>query len=119
MDNLKREIKKIDSNIYNNKWQELINLLLQIDYNKRLDINQVYNILEKDIKFNNKEENNIIKNEEKKFIKYENKIIGEIYINKDNINKDIRIINSFENHKREWGWLIGDSKDDYKYENEK
>ena len=49
---------------------------------------------------------------------YKNIIIGEIYINKDNINEDIQIINSFENYKsacikRE------DSEEDYKYENEK
>ena len=39
------EIKKIDSNIYNNKWQEIINSLLQADYNKRMNINDVYNII--------------------------------------------------------------------------
>ena len=36
------EIKNIDSNIYNNKWQGIINSLLQKDYNQRMDINQVY-----------------------------------------------------------------------------
>jgi len=36
------EIKQIDSNIYNNKWQGIINSLLQTDYNQRMDINQVY-----------------------------------------------------------------------------
>ena len=30
-----------------------------------------------------------------------NWIIGEIYIDKDNINKDVRIINSYENFKSE------------------
>ena len=35
------EIKIIDSTIYNNEWQELIDSLLQIDYKKRLDINRV------------------------------------------------------------------------------
>ena len=44
----------------------------------------------------NKNNNNIIIKENKKNI-----IIGEININKDNINKDIQIINSFENFKRE------------------
>ena len=48
--------------------------------------------------------------------KRKNNITGEIYINKDNINKDIRIINSFENVKREGKWK--DDKDDYLYENE-
>ena len=46
-----------------------------------------------------------------------NHIIGEIYINNNNINKNIRIVNSYENWKREnhykdWG-------NDYLYENEK
>ena len=36
-DNLMNEIKKIDSGIYNNKWQEIINSLLQSDFNKRKD----------------------------------------------------------------------------------
>ena len=90
------EIKKIDSN-YNNKWQEIIDSLLQKNYNKRMDINQVYDIILKE--------------------KYINFIIGEIFINKDNINKDTRIINSFENCKRENKQIV--VKDDYKYKNEK
>ena len=89
------KIKKIDSTIYNDRWQEIINSLLQPDYNKRMDINEVYGIL--------KEIYNII--------------IGEIYIKKNNINEDIRIINSFENFKREDKWWK-DSKDVYKSENE-
>jgi len=40
------EIKKIDSDIYNNKWQKLIDSLLQTDYKKRFDINQVIKFLE-------------------------------------------------------------------------
>ena len=73
---------------------KLISDLLQIDYNNRLNIDQVFNILEND--------NNII--------------IGEIYINENNINKDIQIINSYENLKTEY---FIDKEDDYKYENEK
>ena len=49
--------------------------------------------------------------------KTKNAIIGEIYINKNNINNKIQIINSFENWKNK-----NDSKieeDDYKYKNEK
>ena len=106
MDNLKRDIKKIDSDIYSNKWQELINLLLQIDYKKRLDIDQICFILEE--KFTKC----IINNDNK-----ENKIIGEISINKGDINKYIQIINSFEHWKREN--KDKDEKVDYKYENEK
>ena len=70
------EIKTIDPEIYNNKWQEIITSLLQIDYNKRMNINEVYNIMLKELHINF--------------------IIGEIYINKENIYKDIKIINSFE-----------------------
>ena len=46
-----------------------------------------------------------------------NIIIGKIYIKKNYINKDIRIINSFENVKREN--KCADEDDDWKYENEK
>ena len=38
-------------------------------------------------------------------------------MNEDDINKDIRLINSFENIKREYGWK--DEKDHYKKLNEK
>ena len=50
---------------------------------------------------------------------YKNIIIGEIYINKDNINKDIQIINSFENVKREEEEEWEDKQNDYECENEK
>ena len=46
-----------------------------------------------------------------------NIIIGEINIGPDDINKDIQIINSFENYKRIND--LDDKEDDYKYENEK
>ena len=88
------KIKKTDINKYNNKQQEIINSLLQIDYNKRMDRNQIYDI-----------------------ILGINWIIGEIYIDKDNINKDVRIINSYENFKSENDYE--DGKEDYKYNNEK
>ena len=97
-DKFMNDIQKINKDIYNYKYQELIDLLLQPNYNKRIDIYEVYNILEK---INNK-----------------NVIYGEIYINKEDINKDIQIINSFENYKRKNKW-IEDKEDDYKYENEK
>ena len=47
----------------------------------------------------------------------ENKIIGEINIGPNDINKDIQIINSFENFKRIK--QMEDKEDDLKYENEK
>ena len=83
------KIKKIDSNIYNKKWQEIINSLLKKNYNKRMNINQVYDIILNDIK---NEMNNININNKNN---YKNIIIGEIYIKKLNINEDIQIINSF------------------------
>ena len=46
-----------------------------------------------------------------------NLISGEIYIKPNDINKRIRIINSFENFKREIG--VENKEDDWKYENEK
>ena len=56
-----------------------------------------------------KELNNIEENE--------NYILAGINIEEDNINKDIRIINSFEEFKRIKD--LDDEEDDYKYENEK
>ena len=47
-----------------------------------------------------------------------NYIKAELYIKEEDINKDIRIINSFEEHKRN-NIFIKDKEDDYKYENEK
>ena len=51
-------------------------------------------------------------------INYKNIIIAEIEIKEYDINKYIRIINSFEQYKRESKWRK-DKEDDYKYENEK
>ncbi len=47
----------------------------------------------------------------------ENCIFAEITINEKNVNKEIRIINTFEESKREHNWP--DKEDDYKYKNEK
>ena len=91
------QIKTIDSNIYNNKWQKIIYSLLQRDYNKRMNINEICDRLNEMI--------------------YKNIIIGEIYINQDNTNEDIQIINSFENIKREMN--LNNKDDDLNYENEK
>ena len=44
------EIKTIDSKKYNNKWQGVINSLVGIDSNKRMNINQVYDIILKEMK---------------------------------------------------------------------
>ena len=89
-DNFKHEIKTIDSNIYNYKWQEIINSLLQIDYNKRMNINQIYDIILNGM--NIKELKNEIKNINIENNQNNNKniIIDEININKDNTNKVIQ-----------------------------
>ena len=55
----------------------------------------------------------IIKNKEEN----KNYILAEINIEEDDINKNIRIINSFEEYKRIN--KCDDKEDDYKYENEK
>ena len=49
--------------------------------------------------------------------KNKNYILAEINIEEDDINKDIRIINTFEECKRKYEW--DDQEDDYKYVNEK
>ena len=58
--------------------------------------------------------NNINKNIYKNI--NENYIISEIYISKDNINKDIQIINSYEEFNRNNNWTI--DKEEYKNEKE-
>ena len=108
-DRIMNDIKKINPDFYNNKWQELIDSLLQPDYKKRFDIYQVIKFLEDEL--NNKDSiNNKINNKN-------NIIIGEIYIYEWDINKNIRILNSFENAKRE----KKSKNEDYhiKWENEK
>ena len=80
------------------------------------------NIINKELKYeeliNEKDKNSInITIEEIKDENMNNYIIGEIYIKEEDINKDIRNINSFENLKREKEYH--DASDDYKLENEK
>ena len=88
------------------------------------DINELYfiydgNEINKEKKY--KEIINNIDKDKKEMIilayNMNNYIIGEIEINEDNIKKDIRIINTFEEAKRTYKWY--DEKDDYKYKNEK
>ena len=90
---------KININIYNPKWQKLIDLLLQKDYNKRPNIDTIYNYIKDEIKVENNE--NIDNN---------NYIISEIDINDNNIGKDIRIINSYEEYLRKHTWIEKDNK---------
>ena len=53
--NEKKENPTINTDIYNPKWQNLIDLTLQNDYNKRPTIEEIYNYIEKEIN-NNKNE---------------------------------------------------------------
>ena len=71
------EIKKIDSKIYNYKWQEIIDSLLEIDYNKSMKIDKIYDIISNEIKINELENkiNNININNE----------IEDKYLNNKNI----------------------------------
>ena len=97
-----RKIKKIDSKKYNNKWQKLIDSLLQVDSSKRFDIEQVIKFLENELKIYIEPKDSIDKEKNKlnNINNKENKIVGEIYIKKYDVNKDIQIINSFENKER-------------------
>ena len=59
----------IDINKYNPKWQDLINLLLKLDYKERPDIEWVYNFIRKELNPDNK----IIKSPEKVLIGHDSK----------------------------------------------
>ena len=82
---------KIDIKIYNPKYQNLIDLLLKKDYHERPNAEQIIYLIE------------------------DNYIISEINTKEEDINKDMRLINSFENVNPDWI----DKKDYNKYENEK
>ena len=119
-DTIWKKIKKIDSKIYNNKWQILIDSLLEPNYKKRFDIYQVNKFLKEELNISNKDSTDKIEKEINN-ININNKvniIKAEIEIKKDDINKDIQIINSLENLKRQWG-LEDRNDNDWKYENEK
>ena len=65
------------------------------------------------------ENNNVIEDDKSLIINYlnnKNIIFGEININSEDINKDIQIINSYENFKKKYNIIL---KDDLKYNNEK
>ena len=68
------------------------------------------------LKFNNKGNKNH-NNDETNNNNYKNYIIAEFEIKEDDLNKDIKIINSYEQCKREFNWK--NSENDFKYENEK
>ena len=53
----------INLDIYNSKWQNLINLALEDDYNKRVNIEEIYNYISNEILINVRDLN--IQNEKK------------------------------------------------------
>ena len=86
--------------------------------NKKFNVGEIpklaiddFNIEYKHIKNNNK---SLIENKKEynKVLNKENYIVAEIEIKEEDINKDIRIINSFEQCKREYKWK--DNKEDKK-----
>ena len=106
--------KNVVINNNNNKnYQVLYNINEFINNNNLIieDIKEIIN--EKDI--SNKFKN--IFNIYNTMNKNDNYIIAEIYIEEEDINKDVRIINSFEQAKIEFKW--GDNENDNKFENEK
>ena len=122
------EIKKVDSDIYNYKWQKLIDSLLQTDYKKRININQVNKYLTGELKISNNqidnlgikiEKMNINNNISNKSLNNNkvNIIKGEILIREFDRNLRVPIINTFDHIKRYYEWE--DKDDDWKYENEK
>ena len=54
-DKTTKDIKQIDTKMYNHKWQEIINSLLQPNYNQRMSIDKVYNIILNEIGINDLE----------------------------------------------------------------
>ena len=87
---------KIDTDTYNTKYQELIDLLLKKDYHERPNIEEVIEYINKIINY----------------------IIAEINIEEKDINKEIRIINSFEEYNKNYNYEMTKEKIDV-YGNEK
>jgi len=98
----------------NNNSESTQNIKEFIKYNDIVlkDIKEI--ILDKNIENEIKKIMNIY---EKMNNKYNNYIIAELEINQDNLNENIRILNSFEQCKKEEEWE--DEDDDCKCENEK
>jgi len=100
------EIENI-TNIFNDEFEKIYNYIkFQEKENEKL-------IEIKNNKKNNNEDNNKIYNNKIS----NNYIIGKIKIKKEDINKNIRIINSYDEFYRENNW--NKDKDSYNYENEK
>ena len=96
LNNIMHEVKQIDENIYNSKWQKLIDSLLETKYSIRPDINRIIEIIEcKDLKKLDKDAKIIedVDNKLKKLnLENEQKKINEKN-NQDN-NNNIKNINN-------------------------
>ena len=57
----KNKDEKIDTNIYNLKWQNLIDLTLRDNFNERPNIEEIYNFIKKEIELKENNSNNEIK----------------------------------------------------------
>ena len=117
MDNLVLYYEFSNNIISNNDKNENYQLLYNI--NQFINFN---NIIIKDIKEIIDNKDIIIKckkifNINEKMNNSNNYIISEIFIEDNEVNKDVRIINSFEQTKREFKW--GDNKNDNEFKNEK
>ena len=124
IDNIIIKLNYIKNNIeiYYNISNIIINNLDKLNYYKLKNINTIINynkIIIKDIK-------DIIENNNLQYLmviydkmnkKESNYILAEIDIQNEEIDKDIKIINTFENWKMEI--KRKDKEDDYKFENEK
>ena len=104
--------KKIIKNNNDNRNYEKLNNINEILINNGSIINDIKEIVIDNDIINNKVKNiiHIFNKMNKNYIK------AEIEIKEDDINKEIRIINSFEEFKSLYGW---DDKNENEYENEK
>ena len=118
LENIKDNMKvyyNISNNIINNNNRnyEILNNINEFINNNNKIIIDIKEIMNNNNNINDKFEK--IMNIYDKINKYNN-IIGEIDIKDEDINKDIRIINSFEEYRRNNDW---DGKNENEYENEK
>ena len=96
------DVKKIDENIYNPKWQELIDLLLQIDYSNRPNINDIIDFIsfdESDKNSNDTQMSLNLNSSDIGNIIYENNLENNINIINENNNIESSIINDIKNDK--------------------
>ena len=97
------DYKKINSDIYNSKWQYLINFLLNSDYNNRPDIEDIYNFIINKTPLNIINEDTLIN----KIIQIENNVVS----NDISLHPDIFDINGDKSN----GWTENGKRGGEKY----